>query len=425
MHVIVELKKFTGPNFDAEHTVGDLEAAFEEALGPWIYRPRDLLAACDPEGVDPDPDLTACLARTGWPTVAAMRGRFVFSVLGNFDDLIPEAKGTLDWVQFTLDGSLRERTSFSMASSWKLDWNTLPEKIQRELSRDDLARARRRAVFLQVEDVRDGNLPSLLAANGLARINGAFALDEQRERVALGAQILQSDTPWIQIEDRGPAQPLRSLDASADEIIEPGERFELAATDVEERFAWREISPSSSARWETLPSVSALSGAIPCLVATMHPAETMASSVAVCRWRVRADRTPGAPLGSGGPDAEKIRLRQRTCRDGQCEWLDLEPMEPNEEGVTAQAIEVGAAIALQLDPDRNGTCARSLAATDLDEDGAPRWTQLGAATCFSNPLAAQGLLTMAGEGGGSALFAGTRLWLDGEPSAVQPLTILD
>lgn len=173
LHVIVELKKFTGSSFDAEHSVDDLEAIFEEALGPWLYRPRDLLAACDPDGSDPDPDLAACLARTGWPTIAALRGRFLVSVLGNFDDLLPEAKGTLDWAIFTLHGDLRARSAFSMASSWKLDWDALPEKIRAELSREDLARALRRVVYLQVEDPADPNLGPFLARHGIVRIGGA------------------------------------------------------------------------------------------------------------------------------------------------------------------------------------------------------------------------------------------------------------
>src|SRR5947208_666856 len=80
------------------------------------------------------------------------RGRFIISVLSNFDDLGPAAKGTVDWATFALHGSLFDRSAFSMASSWKLDWDTLPAKIQQELSRDDLARARRRSAFLQVED---------------------------------------------------------------------------------------------------------------------------------------------------------------------------------------------------------------------------------------------------------------------------------
>jgi hypothetical protein len=426
-HVIVELKKFFGPNFDAEHSVDDLEAILEESLGPWLFRPRELLAACDPDGAETEPDLSACLAETGWPTVAELRGRFIVSVLGNFDDLIPEAKGTVDWAQFTLHGDLRERTAFSMASSWKLDWDTLPAKIQRDLSREDLERARRRAAFLQVEDVRDPNLAPFLAANGLVRINGAFSLAEQRERVELGAQILQSDTPWLQIDDRGAEQPLRSLAAASEEIVEPGDHLALATTGTEEgSFAWREVSPSSTARWETLPAAGGESDLAVCLGAAGRPGDATAASIALCRTTLRAERTPGAELGSGDPDTEKIRLRQRVCREGRCEWSDVAPSERDGEGAaTAAEIEVGAALALEIAPDGRGSCAQALAATDLDADGSPRWTQLGARTCFATPLAAQGLVVLGGESGDPAWFVATRLSIGGRPSTVQPLTIVD
>ena len=432
VHVIVELKRFSGPNFDAEHTVDDLEAILEEALGTWLFRPRDLLAVCDPSGTDPDPDLTACIAEVGWPTLAEMRGRFIVSVLGNFDDLLPQAKGTLDWAQFTLHGELRRRTAFAMASSWKLDWEALPEKIQQELSREDLARARRRAIFLQVEDVADPNLQPLLAANGLVRIDGAFSLDEQRARVALGAQILQSDTPWIQIENRGPAQPLRPLDASEGEIVEPGERLVLRTPDAGgETLAWREVRPASAARWETLPSVGAESDATLCLAAAARAEDPAGTSIAICRTKLRAVRTPGTPLGSGDPDSEKLRLRQRVCRDGQCAWSDLGPADPTVGDVTiglaslAEQIGIGVAIALQIDPEGSSSCARAFAATDLGPDEQPQWFAVGTATCFATPLGAQGPLALAGVSPGAALFVGPRLTIDGRPAAVRPLDTRD
>src|SRR5262249_14549386 len=155
------------------------------------------------------PDFLDCLVRGGWPTLADGRGRFVASVLANFDDLFPTAKGTVDWATFALHGSLFERSAFSMASSWKLDWDTLPAKIQQDLSRDDLARAQRRSPFLQVEDLADPNLAPFLSRHGLVRIDGAFGIDDQQARVALGAQILQTDTPWLQLDERGPAVPVR------------------------------------------------------------------------------------------------------------------------------------------------------------------------------------------------------------------------
>jgi hypothetical protein len=426
VHVVVELKKFTGSSFDAEHTVGDLEAIFEESLGAWLYRPRDLLAVCDPDGAEPDPDLARCLAEVGWPTIAEMRGRFVVSVLGNFDDLLPEAKGTLDWARFTLHGTLRERSSFSMASSWKLDWDALPDKIRQELSREDLARALRRVVFLQVEDLADPNLVPFLARGGLVRIGGAQSRDDQRERIALGAQILQGDAPWLQTDDRGPAQPLRPLDAELGEIVEPGERQHLAVGAAgEESLAWRDVSPSAAARWETLPSVGGESDATPCLVAAASERDPEQASFAVCRAKLRALRAPGAALGSGDPAAERLRLRLRTCRAGACTWTDVDApalaaaSPPGEVRSLAEQIEVGLALGLEVEPRAAAACARALVATDVDQAGVPRWLAVAGTECFAKPLVVQGLLAICGASPGAALFAGTRLSIDGRPAELE------
>lgn len=428
LHVVVELKKFSGSSFDAEHTVDDLEAVLEESLGEWLYRPRDLLAQCDPDGTDPDPDLAACLATTGWPTIAELRGRVLVSVLGNFDDLLPQAKGTVDWAQFTLHGDLRQRSAFSMASSWKLDWDSLPEKIRLEMSREDLARALRRTVFLQVESADDPNLAPFLAGNGMVRMGGAYTLDDQRERIALGAQILQGDTPWIAVEDRGPAQPMRPFDPSLGEIVEPGEKFGIPAAAGGE--AWSTIDVTSThSRIETLPAVSAESDAVPCLVA-MSGEDPSFESVALCRDKVRAPRTPNAPLGSGDPDAEKLRLRLRLCRAGACSWSDVRP-EGNPTGAPgiatlAEQAEIGAALALEVERAGGGSCVQGFVATDLDERSRnPVWHALGARGCSTEALTEQGMLAIGGTASGSVLFGGTRLATDGRAAAVAALSSVD
>lgn len=427
VHVVVELKKFSGSSFDAEHSVDDLEAILEESLGPWLYRPRDLLDACDPDAADPDPDLTSCLARVGWPSVAAMRGRFVVSVLGNFDDLLPQAKGTLDWATFTLHGDLRTRSAFSMASSWKLDWDALPQKIRDELSRDELERARRRAVFLQIEDTADPNLPAFLADGAMVRIDGAFTVAQQLERVALGAQILQGDTPWIQAEDRGPAQPLRPLDVSLGEIVEPGSHVELVVPAGDASAArWRDVPAGRSARWTTLPSVGGESEALPCLVAAVA-GDDAADSLAICRDKVRAPRTPGAALGSGAPDAEALHLVLRVCRAGLCRQDDVAPAEETSGGAAATAsvaralldeqATIGVLLGLEVSARDSRSCVQALVAVDASDDGEPRWHRTGDPECFAEPLRAQGVLALARGGqGGRATFAGTSVVIDGRRS---------
>lgn len=414
VHVIVELKKFTGPSFDATHTVDDLEAIFEQALGDWLFRPRDLLERCGATD-EPDPDLVACAARAGWPTIAELRGRFLVSVLGNFDDLLPQAKGTLDWAHFTLHGDLRTRTAFAMASSWKTDWDALPEKIRAELSRDDLARALRRTVFLQVEDTADPNLAPFLAANGMVRIGGAYTIEDQVERIALGAQILQGDSPWLQHDDRGPAQPLRAFDSAAGVIVEPGDHLVLDATSASApAMLLREVPRSAVARWSTLPAVGGASTAVPCLVATVDADDADRTSFAVCRDKRHAPRIAGAPLGSGHPDAEKLRVVLRVCRGGACE--EIAP-------ALAGRVEIGVALGLEVAPDEGGSCARALIAAEVGDDGQPRWHALGERHCFAEPLRGQGLLARAGASAAESadvVFAGTTLLLDGRSVDLAP-----
>jgi hypothetical protein len=426
VHVVIELKEFAASSFDAQHTVDDLERILEASLGPWLYRPGDLLDACDPGRTDPDPDLTSCLARSGWPTLAELRGRFVVSVLGNFDDLLPQARGTLDWATFTLHGDLRSRTAFSMASSWKLDWDALPQKIRDELTREDLERARRRAVFLQVEDTADPNLPAFLADGAMVRIDGAFTVQQQLERVALGAQILQGDTPWIQADDRGPAQPLRPLDTARGEIVEPGSHIVLRVPDGDATGAqWRDMPAGKSVRWATLPSVGAESGSLPCLAAAVN--EDDQDSFAICRDKVRAARAPNLPLGSGTPDTEALRLVLRICRAGACSFTDVAPADvAHGDGAGALArttageqVAIGVMLGLDVVPRDGGSCAHALAAVDAGPDGEPVWLPVGEEQCFAQRLAVHGVLGQsAGGRGGTVTFAGTRYAIEGR--SVEP-----
>ncbi len=388
VHVIIELKEFTASNFDADHSVEDFEAIIESEIGPWMIRPRDILARCGAREGDPEPGFLDCLSRGGWPTLAEARGRFLVSVLSNFDDLGPAAKGTVDWATFALHGSLFARSAFSMASSWKLDWDTLPAKIQQDLSRDDLAEARRRSPFLQVEDTADPNLAPFLAGHGLVRIDGAFSVEDQQARVALGAQIMQTDTPWLQLNDRGPAQPVRLLAAApaTAEIVEPGDRILLSApaagSTFAEAFAWRSANATPASWWETVPSVGATSDALACIAAARTEAEAGISSYLLCRGKVRADRSRGADGGSGNPDTEKLRLQVRVCHNGTCVWSPLALTEPEERA---------AAVALQIAPDGRAGCVQAFVASDFGTADQLAWHPAADPECFADGLASQGL----------------------------------
>ncbi len=388
VHVIIELKKFTASNFDADHSVEDFEAILESEIGPWMIRPRDILARCGVRDGDVERDILECLGQGGWPTLAEGRGRFIVSVLSNFDDLIP-SKGTLDWATYTLHGSLHERSAFSMASSWKLDWDTLPEKIRQELSREQLSQARGRAAFLQVQDTADPNLLPFIERRGLVRIDGAFSVDDQSARVVLGAQILQGDSPWLQLDDRGPAQPVRLIEGM-EEVIEPGDRIRLSAptngSTFGEAFAWRRVEARAASWLETVPSVGATSDAFACLAAARTSADAATSSYLLCRGKVRADRSHGVNGGSGDPDTEKIRLRVRICRAAECRWTLL-PLDSVEEVATA--------IAVQFTADGESDCVQSFVASDFEQPDRLLWRAAGEPECFSDGLAAQGLAVVA------------------------------
>jgi len=383
IHVIIELKEYTASNFDADHTVEDLEAILESEIGRWMIRPRDILERCGVRDGDAEPDLLACVDRGGWPTLAESRGRFVVTVLANFDDLIPSI-GTLDWATYALHGSLFERSAFSMASSWKLDWDTLPAKIQEELPREELDRARRRSAFLQIEDPSDANLAPFLDQRGLVRIDGAFSVADQSARVALGAQIMQTDTPWLQFDDRGPQQLVRPFapELPAARIVEPGDWILLSAPAESETFAWSAADATPVSWLETVPSVAATGNALPCLAVARTEAETAVSSYLLCRGKVRADRSHGSNGGSGDPDTEKIRLQARVCRQGDCRW-DIVPINETEEAATA--------IAVQIMPDGDAECVQPFTASGLAEPDRLAWRAVAEPECFADGLRALGL----------------------------------
>jgi hypothetical protein len=262
-------------------------------------------------------------------------------------------------------------------------------------------------VFLQVQDAADPNLPLFLRDGAIVRIDGAFSVEQQLERVALGAQILQGNTPWIRAEYRGPAQPLRPLDASLGEIVEPGSHVVLRVPDGDATGAqWREMPAGKTVRWSTLPSVGAESGSLPCLAAAVTDDDE--DSFAICRDKVRAPRTRGAPLGSGAPDAEALRLVLRVCRAGECGFTDVAPTGD------AEQIATGVMIGLEVAPRDGGSCARALAAADVGADGTPTWLPVGDEQCFARRLAVHGPLGLSVEGrGGPVTFAGTRFEVDG------------
>jgi hypothetical protein len=387
LHVTLELKEITAPLFDASHTIADLDRVLASELGDLLYRPADLLTRC------PDArTLSECARDAGWPTTHELRGRVIVSVLGNWTGL-PGAQATKDYLDYATTGDIAERSAFPMASSWQLDHEALTGLIYNLVTQDEIDRAFAQAVFLQVEDTADPHIAPFLARHGVVRVDGAASVADQQARIALGLQLLQGDSPWIQADDHGPAQPYRALAPGFDTyaMTEPGSRLSLSASPFGERvFAYvREDAPTDVA-WETTAS----SGSDATRVGCLRAATTLGSeegSVMVCRAKIAA--TPGM----SSMDAERAIVRVTVCKDGACTTEEHPSEEPAAEGP-------GDLLRLEVShPVDGAACVRVRSAAAVDVDSTPRWADLGGLVCIPGGLPYVGIATPA-----SAWFFGTR-----------------
>ncbi len=203
LQVTLELKEITSSIFDDAHTIDDLDGVLAAELGSLLYRPADFMSRCPGATT-----LEACARDAGWPTTHELRGRFIVSPMGNWDGL--GAQATKDFVDYAQHGDIRDRSGFPMSSSWQLDHESLSGTIYDLVTQADLDGAFAQSVFLQVEDLNDPHLLPFLAFHGVVRLDGAVSADDQRIRESLGAQLLQTDSPWVPFDDHGPSQPLRA-----------------------------------------------------------------------------------------------------------------------------------------------------------------------------------------------------------------------
>ena len=393
LHITLELKEITDSLFDATHTIEDLDAVLTTELGALLYRPADFMARCPGAAT-----LSACARAAGWPSTHELRGRVVVSPMGNWDGI--GAQATKDYVDYAQHGDIKDRAGFPMASSWQLDHEALSGTIYNLVTQADLDGAYAQSVFLQVEDTTDPNLPPFLARHGVARIDGSFSTDDQQARVALGAQLLQTDLPWVQLDDQGPSQPLRSLvpGFAPDVMKEPGSRLVLGPTAPGERaFAYAVESAATSA-WETTVSSGVDVSRIGCLRAATELASDD-GSVTVCRTKIPAARgaMPGSSDG-GSPDAERVIVRVTVCTAGSCVTNDFPSIDPAVGGP-------GDLIRIEVTNGGDGgaSCVRVRSAATATADLAPSFQDLGAPACFPAPLPYQGIATPA-----SGWFFGTQ-----------------
>lgn len=378
VQVILELKELVSSNFDATHSFDDLDAELREGLGALLYEPRELLARCG-TGATP----ASCVTAEGWPTVASLRGRFVVAVLGNWDTL--GAVTTADWAHYALSRP-GERAAFSMVSTWKTDWSTLPDALKAAVSASDLARAVDESALAQVEDVADPLLAPLLARHALVRIDGATTEADQAARVALGAQLLQTDLPWQRWHDGGPARPFSPLDPALPALYEPGARLALGPAPVGgQAVAYLARPARSTTTWSATLTSGHDAGRAPCWWLGPTPG-TAGPSVRVCRARV------GAALDPAAEAVEYVVTRcAGTCAD-----------ERRRPAYDAAADRSRVTVTSTTDGE---SCVLLETPADVASDGTAHYARLGDPICVPGPLPAQGL-ARADSVAGSARYLG-------------------
>lgn len=378
--VILELKEIYGPTFDEAHTIEELDALLARELGAALYRPADFLARCPDAAL-----LSDCAAQHGWPTIEELRGRFIVAILGNWDAFGGQA--TRDWADYAL-GDIGERAAFPMASAWKLDWDRLPRIEQERITPDELDRAARQSIFLQIQSLDDPRIDPTIARRGVIRVDGAFDPDLQIERIARGMQLMQTDYPWSQHDDRGPAQPFRGISTHFEGLIERGAR--LALEPGAPAFAyWRSDAPNA---WEAAIASGHENARFGCLRAEAEPPAL--DSIEVCRTKIDADRTEGAV---GDPSWEAVTVRVTECRASCTTEEHRAP--------SSAADTWGDLLGLEID----GACAMARVADGVDTNDAPRWETI-ASSCFDAPLVRQGIARAADApiDAGPTLFVGVR-----------------
>ena len=402
--VVIELKQLLGRNWDKRHTPRDFDALLENALGPHLYRPRDLLARCAPGA-----NLKECVAQKGWPSNRELRGKFLFAVLGNWR-WCTIGHGGSGWAEYSTwngdgRGAVGARSAWPMATD--ISDLTKGGCGSEYVPPAELKAAYDASVLLQVENFKDPRhmeeVGRFLANGGVVRAGDSFSLADQRARVGWGAQMFQTDYPWVQYADRGPAEPLRPFqaDSFADpaQFKEPGERLALMRTGPGGGYAFASKAVAAESDWETLPSTTRPSPSPDypnprwtrgkaCL-----RAEGGGDFVAVCRQTAEGRWNRRKPRGE---DAVVTVETRRGGKDGAKRFLSA-----------AHSAEGGIGDQVRLrvqDGPGGGACATAYSAAEIGADGRPKWTALST-ECFTRPLGRQGLSAQWGD----VLFVGTRV----------------
>jgi hypothetical protein len=406
--VVIELKEILDYNFDAAHTPADFDRLLERELGPYLYRPRDFLARCEPGAT-----LRGCAREAGWPAERELRGKILFAVLGNWR-FCTIGHGTSGWATYATwngdgQGGAAARSGFPMSSDF-VDFSS--ESCGTEyLSPEVGAAALEASVFQQVENVDDPvhleQVRDFISEGGIVRGHDAWTVVDQEARVAQGFQFFQTDYPWVQVDELGPAEPVRLLSTGAG-LHEPGERLWFQLDDGA-GYVFARLEAGSTSEWETLPATTrpspnaALPNPRPPRGKGCLRAENLDESFAICRQTVGGSWLVPKPRGENA--AITVEVRKRGNESVQTFYT--------RNHVAGRA---GDHLRLSLAPGSAGeTCATAYSASDVLPSGVPRWNRL-VTECFGGELPFQGLSAEAGD----VLFVRTRH--DGAPVAAAGLS---
>ncbi len=390
--VVVELKEIFEHNFDAKHTPSDFDALLEQYLGPQLYRPGDFLSRCLP-----GTPLRKCASQVGWPAIAELRGKFIFTVLGNWR-WCTIGHGGSGWATYATDrGGARYRSAFPMATDFSdLTHESCGTEAIPSQQLDDAYNA---SVFWQIENLGNAahlqNVAEMISEGVIVRGSDSFTLAAQKSRVDAGFQLLQTDYPWLQYDDRGVTQPFRPIhpDAFPDrtQFNEPGDRIGFKRTGQGTGFAIAMV-PSREAytEWETVPSSTRPSPDAKLPNASWTRGKgclrvaNATHSFSVCRQTVDGKWFRAKPAG------EDAVVTVETVVGGF--------VQKTKRFVSSSRRSNGVGDQLRLGTSHRAgqTCVAAYSASQLDEAGLPDWHWL-AARCFTGNLDSEGLSAQWGD----------------------------
>ncbi|MBI3555077.1 MAG: hypothetical protein HY074_02285 [Deltaproteobacteria bacterium] len=397
--VALELKEILGYNFDRKHRPSDLDALLEQYLGPYLYRPADFLSRCLP-----GTHLRECARQVGWPTIQELRGKFIFTVLGNWR-WCTIGHGGSGWATYATDqGGARYRSAFPMASDFS---DLTHESCGTEyVPMQQLSEAYNASIVWQVENVNNPahlqNVADMISEGVVVRGSDSFTRSVQQTRVAAGFQMLQTDYPWIQFDDRGVTQPFRpihpELFPDRTQFDEPGDRIGFKRIGAGTGFAMAELrATETNDDWETLPSTTRPSpdGNLPnaawvrgkgCLRLA-----NATNSFNVCRQTFDGKWNISKPVG------EDAIVTVESVVNGR--------VQKTRRFVSGSNKSNGVGDQLRMSVTRRAglTCVAAFSASQLDLAGRPDWQWL-TARCFNGQLDREGLSAQWGD----VLFVATK-----------------